>query len=66
MARKSGPHRREKLSAISLSRLTPGLYQDGGNLAFRKRSPTSASWIFRYMLAGKPMLPDLALGRMCR
>ena len=69
MPRKSGPHRREKLSAISLRGLPPGLYQDGGNLAFRKRSPTSASWLFRYMLAGKTHIaglgpwPDVSLKR---
>jgi integrase len=43
---------REKLSALALKRLSkkPGFYSDGGGLNLRVSSPTSASWVYRYMV----------------
>ena len=45
----------QRLSALQVSKLTkPGLYGDGGGLTLQI-SPTGAkSWLFRYMVAGKP------------
>ena len=65
------PHRRERLSAITLQRLAkiPGLHADGGGLALKVRSETSRSWVYRWMLnkvaheAGLGKYPDVSLKR---
>ncbi|MBL8419986.1 MAG: tyrosine-type recombinase/integrase [Dechloromonas sp.] len=50
----------QRLSALQVSKLTkPGLYGDGGGLTLQI-SPTGAkSWLFRYMVAGKPFAMGL-------
>lgn len=54
---------REKLKALTVGRLSkvPGLYSDGGGLYLRVSSPTAASWVFRYMIAGKAR--EMGLGK---
>ncbi len=48
-----------KLSVKSIPSLQNGSHSDGGNLYLRKNG-ASASWVFRYKLAGKPR--ELGLG----
>lgn len=45
----------EQLSALKLKKLakSPGVYQDGGGLQLVVTSPTSRSWVYRYMLSRK-------------
>jgi hypothetical protein len=54
---------REKLKALTVGRLakTPGLHSDGGGLYLRVSSITAASWVFRYMIAGKAR--EMGLGK---
>src|SRR6266481_4238522 len=51
-----GPHRREKLSAITAARLAKAGKRtkvcDGGGLWLFVTSPTAASWVFRYRMNG--------------
>ncbi|WP_395770255.1 tyrosine-type recombinase/integrase [Arenimonas sp.] len=45
----------QRLSALKVTKLTkPGLYGDGGGLTLQITSTGSKSWLFRYMVAGKP------------
>lgn len=44
---------KHKLSASFLRNCPPNKYSDGGNLYFLRKSESSASWIFRYMLHGQ-------------
>ena len=44
-----------RLSALQVSKLTkPGLYGDGGGLTLQITPTGAKSWLFRYMVAGKP------------
>ena len=44
-----------KLSALQVNKLTkPGLYGDGGGLTLQITPAGAKSWLFRYMVAGKP------------
>lgn len=44
-----------KLSALHVTKLSkPGLYGDGGGLTLQITTTGSKSWLFRYMVAGKP------------
>jgi integrase len=50
MARKQ-----QRLSALQVKKLTkPGLYGDGGGLTLQVTATGAKSWLFRYMVAGKP------------
>ncbi len=45
----------QRLSALQASKLTkPGLYGDGGGLTLQITATGAKSWLFRYMVAGKP------------
>lgn len=45
----------EKLTALHVKKLTkPGLYGDGGGLTLQITPAGAKSWLFRYMIAGKP------------
>lgn len=45
----------QRLSALQVSKLTkPGLYGDGGGLTLQITATGAKSWLFRYMMAGKP------------
>jgi integrase len=45
----------QRLSAMQVSKLTkPGLYGDGGGLTLQISATGAKSWLFRYMIAGKP------------
>ncbi len=45
----------QRLSALQVSKLTrPGLYGDGGGLTLQITTTGAKSWLFRYMVAGKP------------
>ncbi len=45
----------QRLSALQVTKLTkPGLYGDGGGLTLQITTTGSKSWLFRYMVAGKP------------
>lgn len=45
----------QRLSALQVSKLTkPGLYGDGGGLTLQITPTGAKSWLFRYMVAGKP------------
>jgi len=45
----------EKLTALEVKKLTkPGLYGDGGGLTLQITKAGTKSWLFRYMIAGKP------------
>ena len=45
----------QRLSALQVSKLTkPGLYGDGGGLTLQITATGAKSWLFRYMVAGKP------------
>ena len=47
--------RQQRLSALQVTKLTkPGLYGDGGGLTLQVTVTGSKSWLFRYMVAGKP------------
>lgn len=53
----------KRLAAISLSRLEPGLYADGGCLYLRVSSQGTRSWIFRYRIGDASTPPrDHGLG----
>ena len=55
MARKQ-----QRLSAIQVTKLTkPGLYGDGGGLTLQIGPTGAKSWLFRYMVAGKPFAMGL-------
>lgn len=44
-----------RLSALQVSKLTkPGLYGDGGGLTLQITKSGAKSWLFRYMIEGKP------------
>lgn len=44
-----------RLSALQVTKLTkPGLYGDGGGLTLQITATGAKSWLFRYMVAGKP------------
>lgn len=44
-----------RLSALQVTKLTkPGLYGDGGGLTLQITAAGAKSWLFRYMVAGKP------------
>jgi len=45
----------QRLSALQVNKLTkPGLYGDGGGLTLQITISGAKSWLFRYMIAGKP------------
>jgi integrase len=45
----------QRLSALQVRKLTkPGLYGDGGGLTLQITPTGAKSWLFRYMVAGKP------------
>jgi integrase len=45
----------QRLSALKVTKLTkPGLYGDGGGLTLQITPTGAKSWLFRYMVAGKP------------
>lgn len=45
----------QRLSALQVTKLTkPGLYGDGGGLKLQITTTSAKSWLFRYMVAGKP------------
>jgi len=45
----------QRLSALQVTKLTkPGLYGDGGGLTLQITPSGAKSWLFRYMVAGKP------------
>src|SRR5471032_2640019 len=45
----------QRLSAMQVSKLTkPGLYGDGGGLTLQITPGGVKSWLFRYMMSGKP------------
>ena len=45
----------QRLSALQVSKLVkPGLYGDGGGLTLQITITGTKSWLFRYMVAGKP------------
>ncbi len=45
----------QRLSALQVSKLTkPGLYGDGGGLTLQITTGGAKSWLFRFMVAGKP------------
>jgi integrase len=45
----------QKLSALQVTKLSkPGLYGDGGGLTLQITKTGAKSWLFRYMVAGKP------------
>lgn len=45
----------QRLSALQVTKLTkPGLYGDGGGLTLQITATGAKSWLFRYMIAGKP------------
>jgi integrase len=45
----------QRLTALQVSKLTkPGLYGDGGGLTLQITSGGVKSWLFRYMMSGKP------------
>ena len=45
----------QRLSALQVAKLTkPGLYGDGGGLTLQITTTGAKSWLFRYMVAGKP------------
>ena len=45
----------QRLSALQVTKLTkPGLYGDGGGLTLQITPTGAKSWLFRYMIAGKP------------
>jgi len=44
-----------RLSALQVTKITkPGLYGDGGGLTLQVTKTGSKSWLFRFMIAGKP------------
>lgn len=58
-----------KLKPVEVPRLarTPGMHSDGGGLYLRATPPSAASWVFRFMMAGRPRtmgigpFPDISL-----
>jgi hypothetical protein len=45
----------QRLTALQVSKLSqPGLYGDGGGLTLQITPSGAKSWLFRYMMAGKP------------
>jgi len=45
----------QRLSALQVSKLNkPGLYGDGGGLTLQITATGAKSWLFRYMVAGRP------------
>ena len=45
----------QRLSALQVTKLSkPGLYGDGGGLTLQITTTGAKSWLFRYMVAGKP------------
>jgi hypothetical protein len=47
--------RQQRLSALQVTKLTKsGLYGDGGGLTLQITTTGAKSWLFRYMVAGKP------------
>jgi integrase len=45
----------QRLSALQVTKLAkPGLYGDGGGLTLQITATGAKSWLFRYMVAGKP------------
>lgn len=54
------PRQLQKLTAAKIKRLnSPGLYPDGQSLYIRVKSPTSKSWVFRYMRNNRPRMMGL-------
>jgi hypothetical protein len=51
-----------RLTALQVRRLGPGMYCDGGGLYARIHAPGFGSWIFRFMLAGKAR--EMGLGSL--
>lgn len=52
--------RQQRLSALQVTKLTkPGLYGDGGGLTLQITTTGAKSWLFRYMMAGKPFAMGL-------
>jgi integrase len=49
-----------RLTALDVQRLGPGLHADGGNLFLQVRETGARSWIFRYQRAGR--VRDMGLG----
>jgi hypothetical protein len=47
--------RQQRLSALQVAKLSkPGLHGDGGGLTLQITTTGAKSWLFRYMMAGKP------------
>ena len=47
--------RQQRLSALQVAKLSkPGLHGDGGGLTLQITTTGAKSWLFRYMVAGKP------------
>ena len=54
------PRQIQKLTAIQVAKLTkPGVYADGGNLYLQITPAGVKSWLFRFMLDGKPQAMGL-------
>jgi integrase len=50
----------QRLSALQVTKLTkPGLYGDGGGLTLQITLTGAKSWLFRYMVAGRPFAMGL-------
>ena len=50
----------QRLSALQVTKLTrPGLYGDGGGLTLQVTTTGAKSWLFRFMVAGKPFAMGL-------
>jgi integrase len=50
----------QRLTALKVSKLTkPGLYGDGGGLTLQITPTGAKSWLFRYMVAGRPFAMGL-------
>ncbi len=50
----------QRLSALQVTKLSkPGLYGDGGGLTLQITPTGAKSWLFRYMIAGKPFAMGL-------
>lgn len=61
MGKKSGAHSLHKLSALAIQRTkAAGRYADGGGLYLQVAPTGSKSWLFRFMLAGRPR--EMGLG----
>jgi len=51
---RKGPRKHQRLNSDRLNKSMPGLYPDGDGLYLRVSPAKSKSWVFRFMLDGKP------------